>query len=125
MCHIFAQYSRKAARLRDKGDEIAKVSLAHAETENINKSLCRGLENFADSMSLLSSYGDLRVHNIDSKVIKELSRYESICKQAKDDIRQIYNAREKELARQRQLERVKERNPRNRQQIVSFEWRPH
>ena len=118
LCHVFAQYSRKAARLRDKGDEIAKITLEHAETENINKSLSLALENFADCISLLSSYGDLRVQNIETKVIKEFGRYEDICKHAKDEVKQIYNAREKEIARKRQLERIKERNPRNRQQIV-------
>ncbi|XP_063922713.1 CBY1-interacting BAR domain-containing protein 1 isoform X1 [Zophobas morio] len=121
LCHVFAQYSRKAARLRDKGDEIAKITLEHAETENINKSLSLALENFADCISLLSSYGDLRVQNIETKVIKEFGRYEDICKHAKDEVKQIYNAREKEIARKRQLERIKERNPRNRQQIIQAE----
>ncbi|EFA03352.2 CBY1-interacting BAR domain-containing protein 1 isoform X1 [Tribolium castaneum] len=121
LCHVFGQYSRKAARLRDKGDEIAKVTLEHAEAEQLNRSLSLALENFADCISLLSSYGDLRVQNLDSKVIKEFARYEDICKHAKDEVKQIYNAREKEIARKRQLDRIKERNPRNRQQIIQAE----
>lgn len=118
LCHVFGQYTRKAARLRDKGDEIAKVTLQYAETEQLNRSLSLALENFADCISLLSSYGDLRVQNLDSKVIKEFGQYEDICKHAKDEVKQIYNAREREIARKRQLDRIKERNPRNRQQIV-------
>jgi hypothetical protein len=58
---------------------------------------------------------------LDSKVIKEFGRYEDICKHAKDEVKQIYNAREKEIARRRQLDRIKERNPRNRQQVIQAE----
>ncbi|RZC43141.1 protein FAM92A1, partial [Asbolus verrucosus] len=121
LCHIFAQYSRKVARVRDKGDEIAKIVLGHAESENINKSLSLALENFADCISMMSSYGDLRVQNLDTKVIKEFGCYEDICKHAKDEVKQIYNAREREIARKRQLDKIKERNPRNRQQLIQAE----
>lgn len=68
----------------------------------------------------MSSYGDLRVQNLDLKIIKELGRYEDICKHARDEVKQIFNAREKEAARRKQLDRIKERNPRNRQQIVKY-----
>lgn len=118
MCHVFAQYSRKVARVRDKGDEIAKVALNYAETEIINRSLAVGLENFADSISTLSDYGDVRVQLIDNKVVKEFSRYEDICKHVRDEVKDIYSARDKEINRKRQLDRIRERNPRNRQQIV-------
>lgn len=70
-------------------------------------------------MSSISDYGDVRVKNIDKKVVDGLSKYESICKHAKEEVKQIYFARDRELARKRQLDRLRERNPRNRQQIVS------
>ncbi|KAG5889636.1 hypothetical protein JTB14_028916 [Gonioctena quinquepunctata] len=120
-CNIFAQYSRKAARLRDKGDEIAKLVLNFAETESINKSLAVGLENFADCFSLLGDYADLRVSTIDEKVVGELGKYQDICKHAKEEVKDIYSARDKEVARRRQLDRLRERNPRNRQQIIQAE----
>lgn len=69
-------------------------------------------------MSLISDYGDVRVKNIDKKVVEGLGKYEAICKHAKDDVKQIYFSRDRELARKRQLDRLRERNPRNRQQIV-------
>ncbi|XP_023012346.2 CBY1 interacting BAR domain containing protein Fam92 isoform X1 [Leptinotarsa decemlineata] len=120
-CSTFAQYSRKAARLRDKGDEIARLVLNYAETENINKSLAVGLESFADDISIIGDYADMRVRMIDEKVVGEFAKYEDICKHAKDKVRDIYSARDKEVARRRQLDRLRERNPRNRQQIIQAE----
>lgn len=90
-----------------------------AETENINKSLSTGLENFADSLQFLTDFGDKRVQFLDTKVVGQLAKYKEICKHAKDEVREIYSAREKELARKKQLNKIKEKNPRNRQQIVS------
>ncbi|KAJ8918236.1 hypothetical protein NQ315_014106 [Exocentrus adspersus] len=118
LCNVFAQYCRKTARVRDKGDELAKVILNYAEAENINKSSAMGLENFAESLSTISDYGEMRVQSLDSKVISEFARYEDICKHVKDDVKNIYTAREREINRKRQLDRIKERNPRNRQQIA-------
>lgn len=119
-CSIFAQYSRKVARVRDKGDELARVTLSIAENENINKSLAVGLENFANCISQISDYGDMRVQTIDCKVVGEFTRYEDICKQVKDEVKDIYNTRDKEIAKKRHLDRLRERNPRNRHQIVSI-----
>ncbi|CAH1117778.1 unnamed protein product [Phaedon cochleariae] len=121
LCNIFAQYSRKAARLRDKGDELAKFTLQYAETESISKSLAAGLEGFAESVSIISDYEDMRVHEIDSKVVSEFAKYEDICKNAKEEVKGIYSARDKEMTRRKQLDRIRDRNPRNRQQIIQAE----
>ncbi|KAJ8973593.1 hypothetical protein NQ317_010030, partial [Molorchus minor] len=120
-CQTFAQYSRKIARVRDKGDEIAKITLNYAESENINKSLALGLENFADCLSAIGDYGNMRTQSVDSKVVAEFARYEDICKHVRGEIKDIYSAREKEINKKRQLDRTRERNPRNRQQIIQAE----
>ncbi|XP_057666827.1 CBY1-interacting BAR domain-containing protein 1, partial [Diorhabda carinulata] len=120
-CNIFSQYSRKIARLRDQGDEIAKISLNIAENENINKSMSVGLENFAVCMSQISDFEDMRVQTYDSKIVSEFAKYESICKQAKEEVKNIYIARDKEVAKKRYLDRARERNPKNRQQIIQAE----
>lgn len=72
-------------------------------------------------MSTISDYGDMRVQNIDSKVVNGFAQYENICKHSKEEVKQIYNARDKELAKKKQLDRIRERNPRNKQQIVSYQ----
>lgn len=117
---MFAEYSRKAGRVRDKSDEVAKIVMTYAESEDVNKTLSNGLANFAYCFSILGDYGDLRVQHIENKVIAELSQYESLCKNAKEEVKHIFSVRDRELARRRNLDRIRERNPRNRQQIVSF-----
>lgn len=52
--------------------------------------------------------------------MSELSQYEDICKHAKEEVKNTFTARSQELARRKHLDRVREKNPRNRQQIVSF-----
>lgn len=117
-CNAFGEYSRKAARIRDKGDQLAQATVTYAEYEDINTSLSNALAGFSNCMSLIGDYGDVRVHNIDKRVVSDLGRYEGICKHAKEEVKQIYYVRDRELARKRQLDRLRERNPRNRQQIV-------
>lgn len=118
LSNTFSQYSRKAGRLRDKNEEIYKTVSNYAESENVNKSLSIGLESFADSLQLLTEFGDKRVQFLDSKVVGELAKYKDVCKHAKDEVKDIYSAREKELNRKKQLNKIKQKNPRNRQQIV-------
>lgn len=100
---------------------MATVTSKYAESEGINKSLSNSLYNFSTYISTISSYGDLRVQNIDNKVVASLSQYEMSCKQTKEEVKQIYNMRDKELQKKKQLDRIKDRNPRNRQLIVKAE----
>ncbi|CAG9862837.1 unnamed protein product [Phyllotreta striolata] len=80
-----------------------------------------GLENFADCVSLISDYGDLRVQAVDTKVVGEFTKYEDICKQVKEEVKEIYCTRDREISKKRQLDRLRERNPRSRQQIIQAE----
>ena len=43
-------------RLRDKGDEIAKVIQAYAQSETVNRSLATGLTNFSATLSVIGDY---------------------------------------------------------------------
>ena len=66
------------------------------------------------------SFRDAEVKRLESKVVNELSQYDGICKHSREEVKATFSAREKELVRKRQLDRIRERNPRNRQMIVSF-----
>jgi len=54
-------------------------------------------------------------------VVRELSRYEDVCRKAKEEVKDVFGARERELQRKKQLDRIRDRNPRNRQQIQQAE----
>ena len=120
LCTTFAAYTRKAARLRDKGDEIAKIIETYAQSETINQSLSNGLANFSATLSVIGDYRDAKVQRFDAKIISPLSQYATICKHARDDVKNTFTTRDKELTRKRHLDRLRERNPRNRQMIVSL-----
>ncbi|XP_070164062.1 CBY1-interacting BAR domain-containing protein 1 isoform X3 [Polyergus mexicanus] len=117
LCTIFAAFTRKAARLRDKSDELAKIIQIYADSEIINRSLCAGLANFSATLSVIGDYRDAEVQRLDAKIIAPLSQYATICKHARDDVKSTFAARDKELTRRRHLDKVRERNPRNQQMI--------
>ncbi|KAJ8958564.1 hypothetical protein NQ314_006403 [Rhamnusium bicolor] len=121
ICRQFAGHTRKIARVRDMGDDIATAAINYAESEVLNKSLVMGLAYFADCMTLISDYGDVRVQLHDSKIVGKIAGYENYCKQFKEQVKDIYSAREKEMNKRRQLERIRESNPRNRQKIIQAE----
>lgn len=121
LCTTFAAYTRKAARLRDKGDEIAKIIQTYAQSETINRSLSNGLANFSATLSVIGDYRDAKVQRFDAKIVSPLSQYATICKHARDDVKNTFTTRDKELTRKRHLDRLRERNPRNRQMISQAE----
>ena len=57
---------------------------------------------------------------LEGKVISELTQYDGICKHAREEVKSTFSAREKEQTKIRHLDRVRARNPHNRQLIVSF-----
>ncbi|XP_018376059.1 PREDICTED: protein FAM92A1 isoform X2 [Trachymyrmex cornetzi] len=121
LCSIFAAFTRKAARLRDKSDEVAKTIQTYADSEVVNRSMSAGLANFSATLSVIGDYRDAEVQRLDSKVIVPLSQYAMICKHARDDVKNAFAARDRELTRRRHLDKVRERNPRNRQMISQAE----
>ncbi|XP_032683390.1 protein FAM92A isoform X2 [Odontomachus brunneus] len=121
LCTIFAAFTRKTARLRDKGDELAKIIHIYADSETVNRSLSTGLTNFSETLSVIGDYRDAEVQRLDAKVVAPLSQYATICKHARDDVKNTFSARDRELARRRHLDKVRERNPRNRQMISQAE----
>lgn len=120
LCTGFAAYIRKVARLRDKNDELAQLMLAYSDAETVNKTLSNALANFSTILLSLGDFKDARVQKLDNKVVAELSQYEVICKHAKEEVKQTFISRDKEIGRKKQLDKLRERNPRNRQQIVSI-----
>ncbi|XP_078049803.1 CBY1 interacting BAR domain containing protein Fam92 isoform X2 [Augochlora pura] len=121
LCASFAAYTRKAARLRDKGDDVAKAIQVYAQSETVNRSLTTGLTNFSTTLSVIGDYRDAEVQRFDAKIVAPLSQYSTICKHARDDVKNTFTARDKELTRKRHLDRLRERNPRNRQMISQAE----
>ncbi|KAG6450385.1 hypothetical protein O3G_MSEX006569 [Manduca sexta] len=108
-------------RLRDMGDELTKVLKEYANNEIVNKSLSAGLENVSITLTAIEEYRNCEVQRLEAKVIGELSQYESICKHAREEVKHSISVREKELARKKVLDKTRERQPFNRQQVTYAE----
>ncbi|CAH2104409.1 unnamed protein product [Euphydryas editha] len=109
------------ARLRDMGDELAKIIKEYANNEIVNKSLSSGLENLSITLTAIEEYRNCEVQRLEAKVIGELCQYESICKHAREELKHTMNVREKEMSRKKVLDKAKERQPFNRQHVTYAE----
>ncbi|XP_043467333.1 protein FAM92A-B [Leptopilina heterotoma] len=118
---VFAAYARKLARLRDKNDEVAEVINTYAKSESMNRSLSMCLNNFSSTFAVISDYRDAAVKRVDAKVVSPLFQYSTSCKLAREDIKNTFSAQEREFNRRRQLDKIRERNPKNRQLISQAE----
>ncbi|KFM56512.1 Protein FAM92A1, partial [Stegodyphus mimosarum] len=111
-------YVKKIAHVRDSGDDLAKCILHFASAENLNHTLRTALGQFSDILSSIQEYRDTEIQRTEMKVIFELSNYSSICKQAKKDLKESFEARAKELSKKNHLEKTRGRNPSNWQKIA-------
>lgn len=121
MCSALGAYTRKTAKLRDKGDELSKTFLAYGEVEHLNKSLRSALCETADTLAAIQDYRNVEVERLESRVVGEIALYGGICKTAREELKQSFSTRQQEISHRQNLEKTKSRYPQNRQQIVIAE----
>ncbi|XP_051526243.1 CBY1-interacting BAR domain-containing protein 1 [Myxocyprinus asiaticus] len=119
LCQLFAAYVRKTARLRDKADLLVKEISLYADTETPN--LKSGLKNFADQLAKIQDYRQAEVERLEVKVIEPLKAYGNIVKTKREDLKLTQSARNREAKQMQQLERMRQRNPSDRQIISQAE----
>ncbi|KAM9418215.1 CBY1-interacting BAR domain-containing protein 1 isoform 4-T4 [Salvelinus alpinus] len=116
MCQLFAAYVRKTARLRDKADLLVREISIYAETETPN--LQRGMKQFADNLAKVQDYRQAEVERLEAKVVEPLKSYGSVVKLKREDLKTSQSARNRESKQMQQLERMRQRNPSDRQIIA-------
>ncbi|XP_067854240.1 CBY1-interacting BAR domain-containing protein 2-like [Heptranchias perlo] len=114
-CTLLASYTRKNARLRDKVDLLIKQIMDFANTEN--PEMRRSLKDFAEELSKIQDYRQAEVERLDAKVIGPLKSYGPLTKSKRADIKRLNSARNREMKELDNLQRVKQRNPSDRQGI--------
>ncbi|XP_051949158.1 CBY1-interacting BAR domain-containing protein 1 [Xyrauchen texanus] len=119
LCQLFAAYVRKTARLRDKADLLVKEVRLYADTETPNLKI--GLKNFADQLAKVQDYRQAEVERLEVKVIEPLKAYGNIVKTKREDLKLTQSARNREAKQMQQLERMRQRNPSDRQIISQAE----
>ncbi|KAJ7991925.1 hypothetical protein DPEC_G00288920 [Dallia pectoralis] len=115
MCQLFAAYVRKTARLRDKADLLVKEIRIYAETETPN--LQRGVKQFADNLAKVQDYRQAEVERLEAKVVEPLKSYGNVVKIKREDLKTTQSARNREYKQMQQLEKMRQRNPSDRQTI--------
>ncbi|XP_058125357.1 CBY1-interacting BAR domain-containing protein 1-B [Anopheles ziemanni] len=112
LCGAFSEYTRKVARLRDKSDELAHATQDYCDAEKYNRTLANALSSLAKAVTLIGDFQDTGVKRLETKIVAELSQYESVCKHCKEGVKEALLARDKDLAKRKQLEQNKARNGR-------------
>lgn len=110
-CQTLGSINRKIARMRDKGDILAKQLLAFAEQEKISVSTRKNLQDFAHNFAAVQDYRDAEIHRLDSKVVKPLTAYGPKCKKMKQIIKTEQGAINREIKQRKNLEKVRDKKP--------------
>ncbi|GFN93003.1 protein fam92a1 [Plakobranchus ocellatus] len=118
LCDTSSSYTRKTARLRDKGDLLAKQLMEYAEYEKWNPSLSSGMLKFAENVSAVQDYREAQVKRLEGKIISPLMHYGLLCKQTKNDLKSSFAAIERELVQKKKLETTKAKTPTDRSKIL-------
>ncbi|XP_061189719.1 CBY1-interacting BAR domain-containing protein 1-like [Saccostrea echinata] len=121
LCDDVASYTRKCARLRDKGDQIAKDLVDYTDAETHNPSMVRSLSEFASNLSSVQDYRQAQVTRLEAKVLTPLANYGLKCKQAKNDIKEGMKTQELEVTQRKKLDRLRQKAPANRAQLTMAE----
>ncbi|XP_064466424.1 CBY1-interacting BAR domain-containing protein 1-A-like isoform X4 [Ornithodoros turicata] len=107
LCCQLSHYSRKAASLRNAGDNLATALLNYSQEEVLNPSLKTALANTAEVVAMEQDFRNTLVHRVHKNVVYELSHYGKICKAAKVD-EKLFKATTEEKRSRQKLERQME-----------------
>ncbi|XP_072900878.1 CBY1-interacting BAR domain-containing protein 1 [Hemitrygon akajei] len=119
LCSLFAAYTRKTARLRDKSDLLVKELREYADTETPH--LKYGLSSFADHFALIQDYRHAEVERLEAKVVEPLKKYGSITKLKREDLKIATGAIKRESKQIAHVEKMRLRNPSDRQIVTQAE----
>lgn len=105
--NVYNKNSFQLFRVRDKTDEAAKVFKTISEAERFNKTTEKALENVANGLTFLADHQSLEIQRIEEKVLEDLSQYEFICQNAKEEIKNQIMLRDRELSKRKHMDMAK------------------
>ncbi|XP_061196254.1 GDNF-inducible zinc finger protein 1-like [Saccostrea echinata] len=118
LCEVMGSITRKTARIRDKGDILAKICKDYSDEENVSHSLKAGLRFCAENLSVIQDYRHAQVQRLESKVVRPISDYGNICKQIKAGVKRELDAVKREDKKKTELQKLRSKNPANTHQIA-------
>ncbi|XP_066541461.1 CBY1-interacting BAR domain-containing protein 2-like [Hoplias malabaricus] len=118
-CTLLAAYTRKTAKLRDKADMLARQLLEFARNEDPELSVC--LKNLSEDLAMVQDYRQAEVERLDTHVVTPLKAYGEIVKMKRADLKRFNTDRSRELKELQRLEKIRLKNPADRQSISQAE----
>ncbi|XP_051953745.1 CBY1-interacting BAR domain-containing protein 2-like [Xyrauchen texanus] len=118
-CLLLASYTRKTAKLRDKADMLARQLHDYASTEDPELSIC--MRNFSEDLAMVQDYRQAEVERLETRVVAPLKAYGDIVKTKRADLKRFNADRNKELNELQRLDKIKQKNPADRQSISQAE----
>ncbi|XP_052007875.1 CBY1-interacting BAR domain-containing protein 2-like [Xyrauchen texanus] len=118
-CMLLASYTRKTAKLRDKADMLARQLHDYASTEDPELSNC--IKNFSEDLAMVQDYRQAEVERLETRVVAPLKAYGDIVKTKHADLKRFNSDRNKELKELQRFDKIKQKNPADRQSISQAE----
>uniref|UniRef100_A0A3Q3NHE7 Protein FAM92B-like n=1 Tax=Mastacembelus armatus TaxID=205130 RepID=A0A3Q3NHE7_9TELE len=116
LCTLMAAYTRKTAKLRDKADLLVARLFDFSGTEGPELQI--GLKNLAEDLAMVQDYRQAQVERLETRVVAPLKAYGNIVKTKKADLKKLSNDLNRELKELQKLEKIRLRNPADRQSIA-------
>ncbi|TNN14748.1 Protein FAM92A isoform 2 [Schistosoma japonicum] len=107
LCAELVSYTRRTSKLRNNGDEIARILLDYSNKEKINRTTSDALRKVSEYFATVEDYRHTEIDRIVGKVINPLSAYGEEIKHIKTNLKVESAARKREITNMRKLERSK------------------
>ncbi|KAK2182628.1 hypothetical protein NP493_344g01020 [Ridgeia piscesae] len=121
MCAAFSDYMVAQCKVRDCGDYIVKTLMVYAEQEYLSQTTKVAVRQFAENLSAVQDYREVDAKRLEANVVHPLSLYGAVCKTAKRNLNEAFDARKKEIQRQEVLDKARERDPTDKKTITQAE----
>ncbi|XP_010778240.1 protein FAM92B-like, partial [Notothenia coriiceps] len=119
ICSLLASYTRKTARLRDKADLLVAQLFEFSSRED--PELQSGLKNLAEDLAMVQDYRQAQVERLETRVVAPLKAYGEVVKNKRADLKKFSTDLNRELKEIQKLEKIRLRNPADRQSISQAE----
>ncbi|VDP40529.1 unnamed protein product [Schistosoma margrebowiei] len=105
LCAELVSYTRRTSKLRNNGDEIARILLDYSNKEQINRTTSDALRKVSEYFVTLEDYRNTEIDRIVGKVVNPLAAYGEEIKHIKNSLKAESAARRREIMNMRKLER--------------------
>ena len=106
LCESFAGVARKSAKLRDSSDHLAHCTLQFSQTETISQTLKAALKKFSETVAGIQDYRNCEIQRLENRVVAPLKGYETVCRNAIDDLKISFTDRDRELKKLLKLQKI-------------------